>query len=193
MPKKFYFIVLEGLDGSGKTTICRLLSQKMNCEMYKTPSSPFDIIRKHIDDYATTRSRFFFYIASVVHASEEIKQILLRNHVVCDRYIYSTISYHCAMDKSILCFDISQLNIEMPDIVFYLKAPYLERMGRISKREGLSLEQTAIDQSNNMLFQSMIEKYFKRLVNAVEIDTGEMSIDDCVNNIYKIIERELCL
>ena len=53
------FIVLEGIDGSGKTTVCQLLSNKINAQIYKTPSWPFSDLRDVIDKTVDIKSRFF--------------------------------------------------------------------------------------------------------------------------------------
>jgi len=93
MINKNKFIALEGIDGSGKTTVCKLLSKKMKAYLYKTPSWPFANLREIIDKTVDIKSRFYFYLSSVFHASAEIEELLKKRHVVCDRYILSTLCY----------------------------------------------------------------------------------------------------
>ena len=62
MQNRNKFIVIEGIDGSGKTTVSKLLSEKLNALMYKTPSWPFSDWRDVIDKTVDIKSRFYFYL-----------------------------------------------------------------------------------------------------------------------------------
>lgn len=185
MSKKFYFIVIEGIDGSGKSIVSNKLSEKLNCELYKTPPYPFDQIRAVIDENTNAEARFFFYLASVLYASEEIKQILERSHIVCDRYIYSTVCYHYAIDPTLARFDINRLNILKPDFVFYLNASYEERIRRIARRENKEIEDIIGENYNEKDFLSKVEKEFSRYKEMILIDTEKYTIDETVNHILK--------
>ena len=98
------FIVLEGISGSGKTELGKLLAQQICGHYYTTPPEAFRPSRKEIDEKTTLGARFWFYLASVVQASHEIGKIMETQNVVCDKYILSTICYHRAMG----------LNVEIP-------------------------------------------------------------------------------
>ena len=95
------FIVLEGISGSGKTELGKLLAQQISGRYYTTPPEAFRPSRKEIDEKATLEARFWFYLASVVQASHDIGKILETQDVVCDKYILSTICYHRAMGLDI--------------------------------------------------------------------------------------------
>lgn len=188
MANKFYFLVIEGIDGSGKSTVSKKLSDKLNCELYKTPSYPFNQIRTVIDRCANIETRFLFYLASVLHASIEIKQILERSHVVCDRYIYSTICYHYALDSTLINFiNINRLNIIMPDFVFYLNAPYDVRIRRIAERENKKIEDMVGNDYSERDFLSKVEKEFSKFKEMVVIDTEKNNVDDTITQILTTI------
>lgn len=105
------FIALEGISGSGKTELGKLLSQQISAQYYTTPPEAFRLSRKDIDENACLESRFLFYLASVVHASYEISKILKTRSVVCDKYIWSTICYHTTLG----------LNIKIPQWATYIQ------------------------------------------------------------------------
>jgi len=105
------FIVLEGISGSGKTELGKLLAQQIAGHYYTTPPEAFRPSRKEIDEKATLEARFLFYLASVVQASHEIGKILEAQNVVCDKYIWTTICYHKALG----------LDVKIPDGFDYIK------------------------------------------------------------------------
>jgi thymidylate kinase len=144
MSEKSIFIVIEGLDGSGKSTICEKLGHKLNCTIYKTPSFPYSKIRSEVDSTADAAARFFFYLSSVFYASTEISALLKKNSVVCDRYLYSTICYHAILNPSFSKFAIGDWNILRPDFTFFLSTPFEERVRRIAAREASELSGTNV-------------------------------------------------
>lgn len=100
------FIVLEGIDGSGTTTQCQLLAEKIKSlgapvirtrEPGGTPLA--ESIRALVLDPISTGisplSELLLYAASrVQHVHEKIKPALAQGvHVVCDRYTASTWAY----------------------------------------------------------------------------------------------------
>lgn len=187
MVKKFYFIAIEGLDGSGKGTVSKKLSKELNCKLYVTPPYPFNQIKIDIDKNTNSEARFFFYLASILHASKEIRQILKRKHVVCDRYIYSTVCYHFALNPNLAYFDIIHLDILRPDFVFYLNASYEERVRRIAKRENRKIEDVMNDKYGNRDFLFKVEKEYGRFKEINKIDTENRTIDEIVTQIKEII------
>lgn len=127
------FIVCEGLSGTGKTKFAKALSRKLNAVYFKTPPSPFNKLRNFIDKNFDFKNRYYFYLASVFSASEQIKEILKKQSVVCDRYIYTTLAFHAAIGMkthNIKYFDF----ILTPDITFFIDCKNDSRLKRLYKR-----------------------------------------------------------
>lgn len=126
-------IVLEGISGSGKTEIGEQLSQQISAQYYTTPPAMFRKIREEADRTLCLKSRFLFYLSSVVQASWEISKILETQSVVCDKYIWSTICYHTVFG----------LNVEMPppatcrqpDHIFLIVCEEEKRLERLRRRD----------------------------------------------------------
>ena len=104
-------IVFEGIDGSGKTTICRLLlnyfkKQKINYAHYSFPryDSPWGkMVRRYLGGEFGSVGAVDPYIASVLYAgdrfdaSRNIRADLDKGKiVVCDRYVASNVAHQAA-------------------------------------------------------------------------------------------------
>lgn len=185
--KRFPFIVIEGIDGVGKTTCAKLLARKINAFYYKTPARIFCKIRKDIENLQDLRLRFVFYLASVFHASSEIDKLLMKKPVVCDRYIYSTIIYHKALGVNLSFIDFNKILISSPDFCFYLFASEDICRRRLIKR-GVYSSSDAVLEKNREL-QCKINKLFFRLP-IIKIDTSKISPNDvCKKIINQLIKK----
>jgi thymidylate kinase len=90
------FFVLEGVDAAGKSSVGKLLAERIGSAYVKTPGEQYKAIRAHIDNGTPKETKFFFYLATVMDASAEIGRALETQPVVCDRYIWSTLIPHSA-------------------------------------------------------------------------------------------------
>jgi thymidylate kinase len=183
------FVVFEGIDGSGKTTISKIISEKLEWQYYRTPPIPFENIRTEIDKSCNPHSRFLFYLSSVCYASDEIKKLLRINSVVCDRYLYSTLAYHYALENSLRNIDLSNLDILRPDIIFYLNAKFQTRKKRIEKR-ALGVD-SSFDHglAMNESFQDAVESEYKKIPDLQIIDTEYLSLSGVVDECWNVISQ----
>ena len=149
---QFRFIVIEGIDGSGKSTIARGLSNKLSCHYYRTPPDIISkclvsttdqsvTLREYIDQKAfdQPQMRFLFYLFSLMQASNDILHLLKTNHVVCDRYIASTLVYHRILDPRLNSIDFDWLDIISPDYEILLTIRDTETL-----RDRLSRKNSAV-------------------------------------------------
>lgn len=178
------FIVLEGLSGSGKTTIGKLLAERMGADFYKTPPAVFRSIRDEVDRTAGTMSRFFFYLSGTLLSSQEISRILENRDVICDRYIYTTICYHLAIG---LDFEIPAAlfqQIVMPNHFFLVTCREETRIKRLSAR-GMTANDIA--ERKEGIEARFIAEY--RKFKPVEIDNSGNSPEYAVEQIMGIVGR----
>lgn len=181
------FIVIEGMDGCGKSTITKLLANKINAIVYKTPPSELTSIRKHIDGCNEQYSKFFYYMACNFYASTQIQKNLgLGKSVVCDRYYYTTVSaYYDVLESLKLDFwkSIKVLTSKFfkPDFAFFLDISEEERKKRIMEREDVSLDD--LESMDSSISHKNLEIYKK--MDLITIDTNNLSTDQVVDMIIR--------
>ena len=126
------FVTFEGIDGSGKSTISKLVSERLRSTGYDTiwtyeptdsPIGKFvqECIRSQTDPFITS----FTFIADRIQHCKHIQQWLDDGKIVlCDRYAESTYAYQAAQLESELedplkwLRELSEGRILLPDRTF---------------------------------------------------------------------------
>jgi deoxyguanosine kinase len=179
--KKMPFIVVEGFDGSGKSTIAKELSKVLGYTYEKTPSNLFQSAREVFDSKsAPLVERIAFYTADCMKLSVKLKTGELQN-VVVDRFYYSTIAYHSILVPEL----IQQFNpffgqLQKPDVVILVKPDYNLVFQRITAR-GLSANDTLFLSEENYnkiyeMYEKCIDVPIIRIVNNSSVQSSIQSI-----------------
>ncbi|MCB9619819.1 MAG: AAA family ATPase [Sandaracinus sp.] len=130
------FVVLEGLDGSGKSTCAAQLAEHLDAELLTTPSPS---VRRFRDELVESlgpsqEARQLFYLATVFAASEEVSALLSRGRsVVLDRYFLSTQAYAAFRGSRLVVDDLQHL-LRPADVTLYLDTPLATRVARLQHR-----------------------------------------------------------
>ena len=190
------FITFEGIDGSGKTTILKLVYKKLKSEGFDVistfePTNSYigkyvqKCIENNYDPYLTS----FAFIADRIDHSKKINKWLNENKIVlCDRYSDSTLAYQSVQLEKLIknpikwLKEISDKNIIIPDRTFlFLIDPELS-IQRIKNREKIiSFEKVS--------FLKKVDKYYNKLANSdryIKIDATK-SIEELVRFCYRDI------
>ncbi|MBF0120747.1 MAG: dTMP kinase [Desulfobacterales bacterium] len=175
------FIVIEGIDGAGKTTISKLLSEKISACFYKTPSG-FWLKHRHLVENKSSLIRFLYYSIALIDSSRKISKILKNKAVICDRYIYSTWAYHIAYGCRFLKYiPFYILPIITPDVICYLYVSKEERLKRIINRENNTnkdFDSAALEKIHNI---------FMEYKDMIVIDTTNLSKEEVIEILYSAI------
>jgi UMP-CMP kinase 2, mitochondrial len=188
------FIVIEGLDATGKSTLVDNLSKalsavKLSCppeiiipSIQKSPS------RSHFDSLEPIQRRAYYRFSNLV-ASEEASKNLAHSYVVMDRYWTSTAAF-AAMDEGFE-HDVEIGNypeeIRKPDLVILLIVDEENRLKRLNGRgEGETKEESELA-TNKIKRENVLAAYKK--FNPVIVDTsGKTPVQVCIEALEIIKE-----
>ncbi len=190
------FITFEGIDGSGKTTILKLVYNKLkkgNYDVIKTYEPTNSDIGKYVqkciennyDPFLTT----FAFIADRIDHCKKINKWLKEDKIVlCDRYADSTYAYQSVQLENLIenpikwLKELSEDVIIKPDRTFLFLINPEKSIERIKNREKkISFEQIS--------FLKKVNKYYKKLAigdRYKKIDANK-SIEDLVKLCYNDI------
>ena len=128
------FVVLEGLSGTGKSTIAPLLARALDADLLDTLNDAFEPLRRHVDACRSTPARVHFWLAVNYLASDAVSSRLRAGRsVVMESYFDRTIATHAAMDLALMpAIDWSRAR--RPDRVLVLTASPQERATRLRCR-----------------------------------------------------------
>uniref|UniRef100_A0A7C2FEP1 Probable thymidylate kinase n=1 Tax=Thermosphaera aggregans TaxID=54254 RepID=A0A7C2FEP1_9CREN len=176
-----FFIVLEGIDGAGKTTLAKMLIDEFKSRgmqaVYTYEPTDSLIVRAVKGEYAPYRDAFVdalaFALDRLIHVKSLILPMLEKGvSVVSDRYFYSSVAYQSAMGAPYEWVMEVNKHAFKPDLAIYLDIP---PELAITRRKGLS---SRFPEFEEVEFLSKVRQYYKRMVSEgllIEVDaTREM-------------------
>ena len=154
------FIVIEGLIGVGKTSLCRLLAKERDAELVLEPAddNPF-LAHFYADPEHFAFPAQMFYLATRCQQQNNLMQNRLFSNLLVADYIFDKdrlFAEQTLMGHEMALYNkfsglLSQ-NVSTPEFVLFLDAPTEVILKRISRR-GISAEQTIPAQYLNDLRQ----------------------------------------
>lgn len=129
-------IVVEGLDGTGKSTFCAALAAALGAELLSTPGTRLSGARREADEvFADVPEARVLWYAAAVQLGSAVASSLVANgrDVVMDRYWYTTAAYASVTAPSFPTRGLAH-GILKPDSVIVLDAPDAVRAARIHTR-----------------------------------------------------------
>jgi len=203
MPKKSLFIVIEGLDGSGKSTSLKFLKKKLS-PSYKVkasyephnPSCGGDYIRavltKKIKRFSHRTLALAFAANRLDHNDRVIIPWLEKDGnriVLCDRYYLSSLVYQSSDEFSFA--DVFQLNekAKKPDVIFFLNVSNETCYARMkSRNQAKELFEENLEESRQKFLKAIRFLKKKNKENIIEID-GNGTVEETVNAMLDIIKK----
>lgn len=193
------FIVFEGIDGSGKTSICEMVHEELEKEgrhSVLTQEPTHDEIGTFIrngsvEGISQMAEALLFVADRAVHTEKIIKLVDEGYTVLCDRYFASTVAYQAAsLNGDCLDWDwLLQINapvVRTPDLTFLLDVDVEKSMKRIAERgERSKFENLEYQRSVRMNYIKLAKQF-----NFVIIDADRPKEDvfaDVMEMVRKVI------
>ena len=146
-----HFITFEGIDGSGKSTISKLVFKKLKSQGHDVVLTfePTDTwigkcVQKCIETKTDPFVTAFAFIADRIEHCEEIQRWLDQDKIVlCDRYAESTYTYQGAQIEGLVnnpikwLKELSNNRIIIPDRTFIFVIDPKDSLARIQHRNNL--------------------------------------------------------
>jgi thymidylate kinase len=205
MPPQFKFLVIEGCNGVGKSTITEYLSARVGASTFHYPPE-FVSFRRDVrmDECLAPLPRLVYYLAATLHLSDLVRAQLIKSHVICDRYLASPLSL--MIGESAIEENEARRLMEpfasyllMPDVTLLVTAEHAVINARIRNRSLVSGKLTPVARR---MVES--EEFFHRRQNAsrriamslgpvVELDTTNLSVEEMCNSAWSLLAPRLNL
>jgi dTMP kinase len=187
-----YFIVFEGLDGSGKSTTARRCAERLGARYMTTPSPSVREYRESLIDAlgCCPEAPQLFYMATVFAASQEIGELLAAGEsVVLDRYYLSTQAY-AQFRGSTLDLDTLSNALRPATLTVFLDAPLHVRRERVVRRGASRADRETLSPEADRQLRAL---HFQRRELAVvgellTLDSHAHEADACVD----LVLAKLC-
>jgi dTMP kinase len=148
MDKKGIFIVIEGLDGSGKTTQAVLLAKKLEKyhKVLLTAEPSCGKIGTFLrESYLYEEKRLpteaeglLFAADRIEHMHSEVKPALDEGKIViCDRYIYSSLAYQGSAGLSLEWIKTINARALQPDFSVFIDVPPQKVIERLQRKKSV--------------------------------------------------------
>lgn len=203
------FITFEGPDGAGKSTIIKLVHEKLlqdgfNIVLTREPGgTPIaekirDIILDNSNQALDARTEALLYAASRrQHLVEKIWPALKEGKIVlCDRFLDSSLAYQGGGRnlgvKNVLNINLFATENTYPDLTLFFDVSPEVGLARVSKDKKRVADRLDNENEN---FHDKVYKTFKEIVeqnkNRIVVIDASKSIDEVVETTYKIIKERL--
>lgn len=204
------FVVLDGLDGAGKTTHVQALADVFPrvrpVHITREPSGGpegrliWEILEKRVPEPSWQAMALLFAADRMRHCGEEIRPALERGEIViCDRYLPSNLAYQtvgallqegwpgrAAMDW----INDANMHCIMPSLTILLNAPIDTVMERLEARPSASRtlyeKRSTLERVQSLMFSSVKKSLEGRIHKTIVINT-----DDKRENVERRVLRAI--
>lgn len=171
MNKRGFFICIEGLDGSGKTTQAKILVKNLTKQGYEalyTAEPSNGKIGKFIRRYLHGEGRVSSVVEALLfaadrfeHVSEEISPALAEGKiVVSDRYVYSSMAYQGASGINIDWIRMINGYVLKPDLAIFIDVEPEVVLQRIRRKKTIM---------EDLKTQRMVREVYLKLAEGGEL------------------------
>lgn len=192
--KKAFFISVEGLEGSGKSSVIKFLNGLLKKEgfsvrLYREPGSTAvgekirSILLDKKNKELSVHTELLLYLAARTQLIEEKlrKDLFKYDFIICDRFFDSTLVYQGyalglgeIVERSVETFSLG-IN---PDLTFFLDAPVKEGLKRLKTKDRI--------ESRPLNFHNRLRKGFLALAKK---HSGRIKVIDAKGSLAEVCRR----
>lgn len=202
--RKAFFITLEGMEGSGKSSVINFLkkylkSKKLKIVEFREPGSTLvgEQIRQILLDKKNSKlsnhTELLLYLAARTQLIEEKLLSAFQKYdcVICDRFFDSTIAYQgYGLKMGKIVFDavkMFSLNV-VPDLTIILDTNVQKSLGRLKSKDRIESRKIDFHARLKKGYQTLAKKEPKR----IKLIKAEMSLDEVYEKVQLVIDDFLC-
>lgn len=189
------YIVFEGIDGSGKTTLCDSLSELLIQRGFKVKqlSEPSRshigfLLREQMKNSSLTQlSLSLLFAADSYHVQAQREEIYNReyDYIISDRNYLSTLAYQMTEVDADWLITLHKYIAE-PDYLFFLDVSINDAITRIGQRNYQQVYENR-DMLTRIKHNYDISLGKMKLRNIYRLNTSELSIQDEINMVLKCL------
>lgn len=202
MKKKAYFITLEGLEGSGKSSVIKHLeswfkNKGLRVQLFREPGSTRvgekirEILLDKINTELSPHTELLLYLAARTQLIEEQlrKALAVNDVVICDRFFDSTLVYQ---GYALGLGKIVETAVEMfclgvkPDLTLLLDAPVKDGLARIKNKDRIESRALAYHKKLRKGFLQLAKKYPRR-INVID---ARGKLEGIYMRVEKVVEKK---
>jgi dTMP kinase len=196
------FYVFEGIDGGGKSTVARMLNEKLNASygretvLTAEPSGSWigdGVRRANKEDINDFAEALLFMADRAQHTQEISRAVDEGKIVICDRYYISTLAYQGVTLERFMTDPVLWLRavnapiIRKPDITFYFMIDPGNAMKRMQERD----EKSKFEKLDFLKrVSSIYEEMSLSDPSAVVIDASR-PLDDVFAEVLKAVQQNV--
>lgn len=205
--KKGILIVVEGIDGAGKRTLCTFIREFLeskNIEVVQFEYPDYSSIwGKIIENYLSNKielninEEFFLYFIDILKDQIKIQKLLdSGTTIILDRYFTSTIAYQCAKGFSYqkALSVVNVMEIIVPDLTLFIQISSTSALKRKLDQkkyldrheENAKLLENVNDMYEKMLNENILSKRWIKIDG--NQDLGKIKIN--IKN--EIVKNQMC-
>ncbi len=142
LPNEIRYIAIEGVIGAGKTSLARMLSERLSARLVLERFEENPFLPKFYEDpeHFAFQTQIFFLLSRYRQQQELFQADLFHAHVISD-YIFEKdkiFAYLTLQDEELKLYESMlsaiERNIPQPDLVIYLQSSTERLMANITKR-----------------------------------------------------------
>jgi len=189
------YIVIEGVDTSGKSTQIELLKEKFKDAIFTKEPGGTKIgvkIRQMLleDSLKSHIAELFLFLADRAEHFKEIIKPNLDKLIISDRGFISGIAYAMSNHSEVQPKDMIELNKmalegHFPDIVFLLKVDKELIIQRLGKKDKDTIEKRGIE------YLLDVQKNMQNILKELNIKFIEIDASKTIEEIHKIITENI--